>query len=161
LDLALLAKSYHIVTGPVGYNADGPQRAHWDAVYRHLTGHGFSPKAVMEGSGGAAGEVYAWAIANPDKVSCVYAENPILRSMMERRPLLENLAPLAKAGVPLIHVCGSADAWLENQTRAAENRYKALGGQITVIVREGDGHFLSESRDAKPAVDLIVNRHDR
>jgi hypothetical protein len=150
-----------IVTGPVGYNADGPQRAHWDAVYRHLTSHGFASKPVMEGSGGAAGQVYAWGIANPDKVSCVYAENPILRSTMERRRLLENLAPLAKAGVPLIHVCGSADPWLESQTRAAENRYKALGGQITVIVREGEGHFLSDMRDTKPVVDLIVNRNHR
>ena len=37
VDLALLAKGFRIVTGPVPYNADGPSRAHWDAVYKHLT----------------------------------------------------------------------------------------------------------------------------
>jgi hypothetical protein len=26
----------------------------------------------MEGAGAAAGEAYAWAIENPDKVSCIY-----------------------------------------------------------------------------------------
>jgi hypothetical protein len=31
---------------------------------------------VLAGAGGAAGEAYAWAIENPEKVSCIYAENP-------------------------------------------------------------------------------------
>ena len=44
VDLALLAKGFHIVTGPVGYNSDGPQRGHWDAVYRHLVANGFAKK---------------------------------------------------------------------------------------------------------------------
>jgi hypothetical protein len=36
------------------------------------------------------------------------------------------------AGVPLLHVCGSLDPWINDQTRVAEKRYKELGGQITV-----------------------------
>src|SRR4030095_9645039 len=36
VDLALLAKGFHIVTGPVHYNADGPNLSHWNAVYQHL-----------------------------------------------------------------------------------------------------------------------------
>ncbi len=156
VDLALLAKGFHIVTGPVPYNADGPQRAHWDAVYRHLTSHGFSTKPVMEGAGGAAGEVYAWAIANPDKVSCIYAENPILRSSTSKMRPLENLAALAKAGVPLLHVCGSLDPSLDTQTRVAEKRYKELGGKITVIVKEGEGHYPLAPKDPKAVVDFIT-----
>jgi pimeloyl-ACP methyl ester carboxylesterase len=157
VDLALLAKGFHIVTGPVPYNADGPLRAHWDAVYKHLTSHGFSAKPVMEGAGGAAGEVYAWAIENPDKVSCIYAENPVLRSAMAKTPPVDNLAPLAKAGVPLLHVCGSLDPWLDTQTRIAEKRYKELGGSITVIVKEGDGHYPLAPKDTKPVLDFISN----
>ena len=53
----------------------------------------------MEGAGGAAGAVYAWAIENPDKVSCIYAENPILHTGGVKIQPLDNLAPLAKAGV--------------------------------------------------------------
>ena len=109
----------------------------WNAVYDLLTGHGFSKKPVLEGAGGAAGEAYAWAIANPDKVSCIYAENPVLRCTMTKAQPLDNLAALAKAGVPVLHVCGSLDPMYASQTREAEKRYKELGGSMTVIVQEG------------------------
>jgi pimeloyl-ACP methyl ester carboxylesterase len=156
VDLALLARGFHIVTGPVPYNADGPLRSGWEAVYNHLIGHGFSPKPVLEGRGGAGGEAYAWAIEHPEKVSCVYAENPVLRSQMLRTPLLDSLAPLAKTGVPLLHVCGSLDPGLESQTRMLEKRYRELGGQIVVIIKEGEGHYPLAPRDTKPVVDFIT-----
>ena len=156
VDLALLARGFHIVTGPVPYNADGPQRSSWEAVYNHLIGHGFSQKPVLEGRGGAGGEAYAWAIEHPEKVSCVYAENPVLRSQMLRTPLLDNLAPLAKNGVPLLHVCGSLDPGLESQTRLLEKRYRELGGQIVIIIKEGEGHYPLAPRDTRPVVDFIT-----
>jgi pimeloyl-ACP methyl ester carboxylesterase len=158
VDLALLAGGFHIVVGPVPYNADGPSRAHWDTVYRYLTEHGFSKKPVLEGAGGAAGEAYAWAIENPDKVACVYGENPVMRSHMAKTQPLDNLAPLAKAGVALMHVCGGLDPWLNDQTRVAEKRYKELGGQITVIVKEGEGHYPLAPKSLKPVVDFITAR---
>jgi pimeloyl-ACP methyl ester carboxylesterase len=156
VDLALLARGFHIVTGPVPYNADGPRRSGWEAVYSHLIGHGFSQKPVLEGRGGAGGEAYAWAIEHPEKVSCVYAENPVLRSQMLRTPLLDSLAPLAKTGVPLLHVCGSLDPGLESQTRMLEKRYRELGGQIVVLIKEGEGHYPLAPRDTKPVVDFIT-----
>jgi len=156
VDLALLAKGFHIVTGPVPYNSDGPILLHWNAVYKHLTDHGFSAKPVMEGAGRAAGEAYAWAIENPEKVSCIYGENPVLRSFMSKRPLLDNLALLAKAGVPLLHVCGSLDPALNDQTRVVEKRFKELGGKMTVIVKEGEGHYPLGPKDPKPVVDFIT-----
>ncbi|HEY2588998.1 MAG TPA: hypothetical protein VGI81_24855 [Tepidisphaeraceae bacterium] len=155
VDQALLAKGFHIVTGPVPYNADGPDRARWNAVYKHLTDNGFSPKPVMEGAGGAAGEAYAWAIDNPDRVACIYVENPFLHSHTSRTQPLDNLAPLAKAGVPILHVCGSLDPRLESNTRVTEERYKDLGGKITVIVREGEGHFMT-LKDPQPIVEFIT-----
>jgi pimeloyl-ACP methyl ester carboxylesterase len=156
VDLALLAKGFHIVTGPVPYNADGPLRPHWDAVYRHLTDHGFSTKPVLEGDGQAAGEAYAWGIENPDKVSCIYGENPVLRSNLSKTPPLDNLAPLAKAGVPILHVCGNLDPWLDDQTRLAETRYKELGGQITVVVKESEGNYPLAPKDPQLVVAFIT-----
>ncbi len=158
VDLALLAKGFHIVTGPVPYNADGPILAHWNMVYRHLTDHGFSKKPVMEGAGRAAGEAYAWAIENPEKVSCIYAENPVLRSHLSKASLPDSLEPLAKAGVPLLHVCGSLDPAFDDSTRLVEKRYKELGGAITVIVKEGEGHYPLAPKDPKPVVDFIVGK---
>jgi hypothetical protein len=61
---------------------------------------------VMEGTGAKAGESYAWAIANPDKVSVIYARNPLLLSLMSKTPPIDNLAPLAKAGVPILQTAG-------------------------------------------------------
>ncbi len=121
-----------------------------------LIGHGFSKKPVLAGAGGAAGEAYAWAIANPDKVSCIYGENPVLRCTMTKAQPLDNLAALAKAGVPVLHVCGSLDPLYESQTREAEKRYKELGGSMTVIVQEGAGHYPTAPKDPKPVVDFIV-----
>ena len=158
IDLALLSKGFHVVTGPVPTDTNGPVLQQWNAVFQYLTDHGFSKKPVLEGAGGAAGEAYAWAIANPDKVSCVYGENPVLRSHMSKKQPLDNLAALAKAGVPLLHVCGSLDPWLEGHTRVLEKRYRELGGQITVIVREGEGHYPLAPKDRQPVVDFITKR---
>jgi hypothetical protein len=158
VDLALLHKGFHIVTAPGPTNTDGTDLQQWNAVYKFLIGHGFSTKPVMEGSGRAAGEAYAWAIANPDKASCIYGENPVLHSNMSKTQPLDNLAPLANAGVHLLHVCGSFDPWLKSQTRVAEKRYKELGGQITVIIKEGEGHYPLAPKEPQPVVDFIIKR---
>ena len=75
-----------------------------------------------------------------------------------RKPLVDNLAPLAKAGVPILHVCGSLDPWLDRDTRMAEKKYKELGGNFTVIIKEGEGHFAVGPQDPKPVVNFIVER---
>jgi pimeloyl-ACP methyl ester carboxylesterase len=157
VDQALLANGYHIVVGPTGYNADGPDRGNWDKVYGYFVEKGFSKKVVMEGAGGAGGTAYAWAIKNADKIACIYTENPTLRNYMSNTPpILENLDALAKAGVPLMSVCGSKDPWLKDNTLALEKKYKELGGKMTVILREGEGHFASAPKDPKPVVDFIA-----
>jgi pimeloyl-ACP methyl ester carboxylesterase len=156
VDLALLAKGFHIVTGPVPTDTDGPVLQQWNAVYKYLTDHGFSQKPVLAGAGGAAGEAYAWAIANADKVSCVYGENPVLRSHMAKKQPLDELAVLAKAKVPLLHVCGSLDPHLDGQTRVAEKRYQDLGGRITVLIQEGTGHYPLAPKQVQPVVDFIL-----
>jgi pimeloyl-ACP methyl ester carboxylesterase len=153
VDQALLAKGFHIVTGPVGV---GFLVKDWDTAYEYLTGHGFSRKPAMEGAGGGAGEVYAWAIENPDKVSCVYAENPHMHSALAKTQPLDNLAPLAKANVPLLHVCGSLDPWFTDNTLEVEKRYQKLGGKIQVIVKQGEGHYPLAPEDPTPVVDFIT-----
>jgi pimeloyl-ACP methyl ester carboxylesterase len=156
VDQSLLAKGFHIVTGAVPYNGDGPDIKQWNTIYKYLTDQGFSKKPVMEGDGGAAGEAYAWAIENPDKVSCIYAENPVMHSNTAKTQPLDKLAPLAKAGVPLFHVCGSLDPWLKDNTQVVEQRYKQLGGKITVIIKKDEGHYPLAPKDIKPVVEFIT-----
>jgi hypothetical protein len=122
-----------------------------------LVDHGFSKKPALNGIGPKAGEAYAWAVPNPDKVSCIYARNPLMKSLMAgKQHPVDNLAALAKAGVPVLHDCGALDPWLDKQTRVVEKRYQDLGGKITVIVRAGEGHFPLSPKDPKSVVDFIV-----
>ncbi len=56
---------------------------------------------------------------------------------------------------PDLHDCGSLDPWPNDQTCVVEKKYKELGGQITVIIREGECHFPLAPKDPKPVVDFI------
>lgn len=71
---------------------------------------------------------------------------------------VDNLAPLAKAGIPLLHVYGDADdvvPWEENTGKLAE-RYRVLGGSITLISKPGVGHHPHGLTDPTPIVEFIV-----
>jgi hypothetical protein len=145
VSFAMLNKGYFIVTGAVSYNADGPVLAQWNKIYKYLTGFGFSPKPTISGNGGAAGEALAWAIANPDKVAGIYMVNPILKSkgILKTMPI-DTLAPLVKAKIQVLFVCGADDPSLDEQALVAQKRYKQLGGKITVIVKKGEAHYIPQ-----------------
>ena len=70
---------------------------------------------------------------------------------------IDLLEPLAKAGVPLMHVVGDADEVVpvEENTAVIEQRYKALGGAITVFHKPECGHHPHGLDDPKPVVELI------
>jgi pimeloyl-ACP methyl ester carboxylesterase len=52
--------------------------AHWDVFYRDLTQkYGLSKKTVLEGLSRGGLYIYNWAAANPDKVACLYGDNPV------------------------------------------------------------------------------------
>ena len=155
VDLGLLAKGVAIVAMPVD-TQPGPSQKEWDDTYNLLVGAGFSKTPGLEGSGTGAGEAYAWALNHPDRVSCIYAENPYLRSIMFPQTHYEDLNPLFKAGIPLMHVCGSLDPLLKDNSAAVEASYKQLGGQITVILKDGVGHYPLEPADPQPVIDFIA-----
>src|SRR5262249_46148460 len=138
------------------YNADGPHLQHWNRVYDHLTRHGCSKRPVLAGCGGAAGEAYAWAIANPDKVACIYAASPVLRCTMTKQQPLDGLQVLAKSHVKILHSSGSQDPLLEGYTRAAEHKYRDLGGELVVLINEGEGHYPTKPRDVPAVVKFVI-----
>ena len=71
---------------------------------------------------------------------------------------IDKLVPLAKAGIALIHVVGQADDVVPAQenTDILEKRYKALGGSIEVIRKEGVGHHPHSLKDPAPLVKFIL-----
>lgn len=152
VDLGLLARGFHIVVAPIAYNADGPLFDQWSIAYNYLVSKGFAAHPVVAGREGATGEVYAWAIENPDKIAGIYGENPILRSSLAKIQPLDNLKPLAEAKVPILHACGSLDPNLKTQTGEAKKRY---AGKMTVIIDAGRGHYPITPENPKKLVELI------
>lgn len=76
---------------------------------------------------------------------------------------VDRLAPLAAAGVPIMHVYGDADKvvpWDEN-TGALAERYRAMGGKIDLIAKPGCGHHPHGLADPTPVVEFILSSLSR
>jgi lysophospholipase L1-like esterase/pimeloyl-ACP methyl ester carboxylesterase len=75
-DIALLGRGFHIVQFQVPDMLGSPPAvALWNRCYEELTTrHGFSAKPALVGLSRGGLYCYNWAIANPDKVSCLYAD---------------------------------------------------------------------------------------
>ncbi|MCK4999256.1 MAG: membrane dipeptidase [Anaerohalosphaera sp.] len=78
-DVALLEKGFHVVYMDVADMFGSPKAtAHWDAFYKYLTeSHNFNPKAALEGMSRGGLIIYNWAAANPERVACIYGDNPV------------------------------------------------------------------------------------
>jgi len=70
---------------------------------------------------------------------------------------IDQLEPLARAQVPLLHVVGDADEVVPvaENTAVLEQRYRAFGGSILVIHKKGVGHHPHSLKDPAPIVDFI------
>jgi hypothetical protein len=71
---------------------------------------------------------------------------------------VDNLAPLAKAKIPLIHVVGDTDdvVPVKENTALIEQRYKELGGEMKVIHKPGVGHHPHGVDDPAEIVEFIL-----
>ena len=86
-------------------------------------------------------------------MSPAFTPEIVLRSLMLEQnysedakvPHVDDLSPLAKAGVPILRV-RQPGSWLDRET-SQRTKYKELGGNFTVIVRNGESHFLDTRRD--------------
>ena len=73
---------------------------------------------------------------------------------------IDNLEPLAKAGIPIISVCGDSDQvvpFKENMD-VVRSRYLALGGPVELIIKPGVDHHPHSLENPEPVVDFII-RH--
>lgn len=76
---------------------------------------------------------------------------------------VDNLEPLVKAGIPLLHLCGDADEvvpYPENTVVLFE-RYKKLGGRTELILKPGFKHHPHGLDDPAPAVAWITTEVNR
>ena len=77
-----------------------------------------------------------------------YDRNPV-----DKAPIL------ARANVPIIHVCGDSDKAVpyEENTGLFKDRYEKAGGRnMTIILKGGTGHWTHGLKDPTPVVDFVM-----
>jgi hypothetical protein len=145
-EVELLRRGFHIA-----YITPDPGKQ-WDAWYTYVTEkHGLSKKPAFVGMSKGGVNEYDWTTSNPDKVSCIYADNPAIRP-----EAFMKLGELARNDVSLLNICGSFDFLLQRHTLPIEARYQQLGGRITVMIKDGTAHHPHSLRNPKPIADWIV-----
>lgn len=190
-DIALLERGYHLVYCDVS-NLYGNKEAvdRWNRCYQLMVRGGLNPKPALEAMSRGGLIAYNWAEENPDKISCIYADAPVLdpeswpgglgkgtgspidwKQLMAAYQLenaqqaqqsgvwpIHNTEFLAKSGIPMLHVCGTADTVVpyEENTALFANRISAAGGDISVITKEGIGHHPHSLENPKAIVDFVL-----
>jgi len=87
----------------------------------------------------------------------VYGFTEAQAQAYDKNPV-DNLAPLAKAGTPILAVIGDADEVVPvtENIDLVEKRYQALGGSIKVIRKPGGKHHPHSLPDPTPIVDFAL-----
>ncbi len=78
-DIKMLELGYHIVYCDVA-DLYGSQEAlnRWDSCYKKMTDAGLSKRLVLEGMSRGGLIIYRWAAKNPEKVSAIYGDAPVM-----------------------------------------------------------------------------------
>jgi pimeloyl-ACP methyl ester carboxylesterase len=77
--------------------------------------------------------------------------------MTEFNPI-DNLAPLAKAGVRILHIHGDKDELVPLCQNSGElvARYRALGGDARLVTLKGLGHGGREFYESRDGIEFLL-----
>jgi len=180
----LFERGIYVVGVNVGESAGNPAgRKGYSQFYDHIVREfHLEPKARLLAQSRGGLMLYNWAAENPEKVRCIagiYAVSNLesyprlqkaadaygltldemKRDLKQHNPI-DRLEPLAKAGIPLLHIHGDSDKLvpLEDNAQIVYDRYRKLGGQMELIIAPGKGHavlpeFFQEPRMVQFLID--------
>lgn len=78
-DIALLERGFHIAYCDVAELFGNNEAVSvWDKFYQLMVSAGLGKKVALEGMSRGGVYMYNWALTNPKKVACVYADAPVL-----------------------------------------------------------------------------------
>jgi pimeloyl-ACP methyl ester carboxylesterase len=183
----LLAKGFHVAGVDVGTSCGSPAGAAvCHEFYTLLThDHGLNPRArlIVQSNGGLIG--YAWAFRHPDRVDRIGGIYPatdfrtwpglanvlaypekglgydLTPAQLSERAAefnpIDNLAPLAKAGVKVLHVHGDKDALVPMAANTTElvRRYRGLGGEAEAVVLPGLVHGGAPFYESRRLIEFL------
>lgn len=187
VDIALLSLGYHVVHYDLAFLYGSPRSLDLGTQFYQamIKYYNLADKVVLEGF--SRGGLFAvnWAAANPEKVQCIYLDAPVcdINSWPGRQRAdlwqeflqewnigeadmkdfrgnpLDNLKPIAKAGIPIVVVAGDSDKTVpfEENSKRLEKLYRKLHGDIEVIVKKGCDHHPHSLEAPAPVVKFILN----
>jgi pimeloyl-ACP methyl ester carboxylesterase len=183
-----LAAGFHLAGIDVGPSCASPAAADvCQDFYKTLTTeYGLAPRARIMGQSHGGLIAYGWAFRHPTCVERIAGICPatdfrswpglantinfptqglgydlsveeLTRRTAEFNPI-DNLAPLAKESVKILHIHGDKDTLVpmnENSTELAR-RYQELGGTATIVVLPGLGHGGQVLYQSEPLIDFLL-----
>jgi dipeptidyl aminopeptidase/acylaminoacyl peptidase len=152
----------------VGESYGSPEgRAIYSAFYKELVERrGLAQKACLLARSRGGLMLYNWAAENPMSVACIAGIYPVcnlssypglsracgayglsedeLKTQLPNHNPIDRLAALAEAKVPIFHIHGDSDKVvpLEANSGLLGQRYREIGGEITLKIIEGQGHNM-------------------
>jgi len=156
-----LAEHYQLTTKPVleGFSRGGLYAFNWAANNPQKVASLYVDAPVCDfkswpgGKGSGRGSPKDWqeclkAYGLTEEAALAYKLNPV-----------DNLAAIAAARIPIIAVAGDADqdVPVSENISIVETRYRALGGEIKVIIKHGCGHHPHSLTDPTPVVEFLSN----
>jgi pimeloyl-ACP methyl ester carboxylesterase len=152
----------------VGESFGSPDgRGLYTSLYRELVEkRGFSKRPCLLARSRGGLMLYNWAVEHPesvggiagiypvcdlrsypgiDKAAPAYGMTPegLTEALVQHNPV-DRVEPLARAGVPVLHIHGDQDKVVPLEANSAElaRRYRKFGGDMKVILIEGRGHDM-------------------
>ncbi len=191
VDQALLKEGWHLAYYDVTHLYGSPRavklaKSFYDYV---VPAFNLDKKVCVEGFSRGGYFTFAWADAYPETVSCIYVDAPVcdITSWPGRHQpefwngfleewgvkdedvdsnfignAINHLPRIAKAGIPIISVCGGADEGVpyDENMHKVRDAYQAMGGVVEVIVKPDCGHHPHSLEDPTPVVDFIKAHTD-
>lgn len=183
-----LAAGFHIAGVEVGCSCASPAAADvcQEFYERVVADYGLHRRARIMGQSHGGLIAYGWAFRHPECVDRIagicpatdFRSWPMLPNVitfpakgldydlslgeLDRRAAefnpIDNLAPLAKAGVKILHIHGDKDTLVpmdRNSTELAD-RYRKLGGSAEIVVIKGLGHGGQELYQSEPFLKFLL-----
>lgn len=186
VDIALLEKGFHVAYYDLTHLYGSPNAvALGTSFYNYMkNSYHLSDKVTLEGFSRGGLFAFNWAAQNTDKVACIYVDAPVCdvfswpgrkeqqlwngllkewnqtdvgMNQFDGNPI-DNLKPIAQAGIPIISVCGDSDQVVpfKDNMDVIRSRYLALGGMAEVIVKPGCDHHPHSLENPEPVVTFIL-----
>jgi pimeloyl-ACP methyl ester carboxylesterase len=153
----------HAKPGLIGLSRGGLYCMNWAAAHPDKTLAVYLDNAVCDFKSWPGGKAKGFGTANGSadewaKMLKAYGFKNDEQAIASRHNPVDNLAPLAKAKLPLLLVYGDADTLVpvKENSELVYDRYKKLGGPVERIVKPGQDHHPHGLKDVTPVVEFFT-----